>query len=228
MGRVSVDMRSTSHCLKTAPLSESRSGVTYEQAVAVCEGGLTALPFLRDKGRIAIGKKVLINGASGSVGTAAVQIARYFGAETTAVCSARNIDLVSSLGADHVIDYAKTDFTRGSELYDIIFDTVGKTSFDRCKAVLRPGGVYLNTVIGPKIMLQTMWTSKFGDKKAAITCTGLRPANEKVKDLQLLMDLLATGTLTPVIDRVLPLEQAAEAYAYIEKGHKIGNVILSL
>ncbi|MGE0058732.1 MAG: NAD(P)-dependent alcohol dehydrogenase [Dehalococcoidia bacterium] len=208
-----------------APMPDS---VSYEEAVAVCEGGLTSAPFLREKGRIAVGMKVLVNGASGSVGTAAVQLAKYFGAEVTGVTSSANIQLVKSLGADHVIDYGREDFTRADEVYDIVFDTVGKSSFSRSKDALKPGGVYLNTVVGPRILLQTLWTSKFGRKRAVITFTGLRPAKERAKDLSLLMDLLASGRLKAVIDRTYGLEEAPAAYRYIETGHKKGNIVLTI
>jgi NADPH:quinone reductase-like Zn-dependent oxidoreductase len=202
--------------------------VSYEQAVAICEGGLTALPFLRDKGRIASGMKVLINGASGSVGTAAVQLAKYFGAEVTGVCSGANDELVMSLGAHHVIDYTREDFTRTRDAYDIVFDTVGKSSFGRCKAAIKAGGIYLNTVFGPSILLQTLWTSRFGDKKAVIMFTGLRPAVDRAADLTFLMQLLGSGTLKAVIDRIYPLEEAAKAYEYIASGHKKGSIVLTI
>jgi NADPH:quinone reductase-like Zn-dependent oxidoreductase len=155
-------------------------------------------------------------------------LAKYLGAEVTGVSSSTNVDLVKSLGADHVIDYGREDFSRAREEYDIVFDTVGKSSFSRSKGALKPGGAYLNTVVGPRILLQTLWTSKFGDKRAVITFTGLRPAQEKAKDLRLLMDLLASGALKPVIDRTYPLEEAPAAYRYIETGHKKGNIVLTV
>ena len=204
------------------------ANMTYEEAAAICEGALAALPFLRDKGKIQSGQKVLINGASGSVGTSAVQLAKYFGAEVTGVCSTANLELVKSLGADKVIDYTQEDFTKTRQTYDIIFDAVGKSSFSRCRGSLKGRGIYLTTVPTLPILLQMLWTSKIGSKRAIITFTGLRPASEKTEDLLFLKELVEGGKLRPVIDRRYPLEQAAEAYKYVETGHKKGNVVITL
>ena len=204
------------------------ANLTYEDAATVCDGALTALPFLRDKGNIQSGQKVLINGASGSVGTAAVQLAKYYGAEVTGVCSTTNLELVKSLGADKVIDYTKEDFTQSGELYDVIFDAVDKTSRSRCKNSLTRRGVYLATVPTLAIMLQMLWTSKIGSKRAIIAFTGLRPAREKTKDLIFLKELVETGKIKSVIDRRYPLEQTAEAHRYVETGHKKGNVVITV
>ena len=201
--------------------------MTYEEAVG-CDGALTALPFLRDTGNIQSGQKVLIYGASGSVGTAAVQLASYFGAEVTGVCSTTNLELVKSLGADKVIDYTKEDFTKSGQTYDIIFDTVGKSSFSRSKSSLMQRGVYLEAALTPAILPQMLWTSKIGSKKAMIAFTGLRPASERTKDLIFLKELMEAGKIKPVIDRRYPLEQIAEAHRYVEKGHKKGNVVITL
>jgi len=202
------------------------ANITHEEAV--CGGVLTALPFLRDKANIQSGQKVLINGASGSVGTSAVQLATYFGAEVTGVCSTTNLELVKSLGADEVIDYTKEDFTKNGQTYDIIFDAVGKSSFSRCKRSLKQKGIYLTTVPTLAILLQMLCTSKIGSKKAKITFTGLRPSNEKIKDLILLKEFYEAGTIKPVIDRRYPLEQTAEAHRYVDTGQKKGNVVITL
>jgi NADPH:quinone reductase-like Zn-dependent oxidoreductase len=205
------------------------ANMTYEEAVAVPNGGLTALPFLRDKGKIQSGHRVLINGASGAVGTSAVQLARSFGAQVTGVCSTANLELVQSLGADRVIDYTKEDFTHSGQAYDIILDTVGKTtSFSRCRSSLTCNGVYLSTVLGLSTLLHMLWTRRFGSKKAIFMSTGLRPAMEKARDLVFLKELAEAGKLKAVIDRRYPLDQVAEAHRYVAKGHKKGNVVLTV
>lgn len=215
-------------CLpEEAALGIMPANADYGEAVAVCYAGLTVLPFLRDKASIKSGQKVLINGASGSIGTLAVQLARYYGAEVTGVCSTANLELVRSLGAERVIDYTKEDFTKTSQTYDIIFDVVAKSSFSRCKNVLKPDGIYLTTFPSLGIMIQSIWTSKFSRKKAMFEATGLRPALEKSKDLFFLKELTEAGKLKPVLDRRYPLEQIAEAHMYVEDGHKKGNVIIT-
>jgi NADPH:quinone reductase-like Zn-dependent oxidoreductase len=203
------------------------ANMTYGEAAAICDGGLTALPFLRDKARIQPGQKILINGASGSIGTVAVQLAKYFGAEVTGVCSTANLELVKSLGADKVIDYTKEDFTQSGQIYDIIFDAVGKSSFSRCKRVLTQNGVYLSTTLTMATMPQALWTSMIGGKKAMFAATGLRPARERAKDLIFLRELIETGKLKSVIDRCYPLEQIAEAHRHVDTGHKKGNVVIT-
>jgi len=203
------------------------ANMTYEEAIAAL-GAITALPFLRDKGNIQSGQKVLIYGASGSVGTASVQVAKYFGAEVTGVCSTTNLEMVKSLGADKVIDYTKEDFTKSGQTYDIIFDTVGKSSFSRCKGSLKQRGIYLKTVVGLVDLLQVLWTSMVGSKKAKFTTAGLRPASEMTKDLILIRELMEAGKIKPVIDRRYPLEQIVEAHRYVEKGHKKGNVVITV
>ena len=207
-------------------LSPKPKNVSYEEAAAIGEGALTALPFLRDEGHIQKGQKVLINGASGSVGTAAVQLAHYFEAEVTGVCSSKNVELVKSLGAENVIDYTKEEFTKAGQTYDIIFDAVGKSSFSRCKRSLKPDGIYLSTVPNLGIMFQMLRTSKFSRKKAVITFTGLRSAEEKSKDLAFIRDLIEAGKIRAVIDRRYPPEKIVDAHRYVETGHKIGNVVV--
>jgi NADPH:quinone reductase-like Zn-dependent oxidoreductase len=202
--------------------------ITSEEAASSVDGFLTAMPFLRDKGKIRSGQKVLIYGASGSIGVAAVQIAKHFETEVTAVCSTSNLDMVKSLGADHVFDYTKTDFTKTEKTYDIIFDTVGKTSFSRCKNSLTEKGIFLESGIGVTILTQVLWTSLFGNKKARIAATGLRPATERTKDLIFLKELMEIRKIKPVMDRSYPLEQIVEAHRYVEKGHKKGNVVITI
>jgi len=204
------------------------ANMTYEEAAAIPNGGLTALPFLRDKGKIKSGQKVLIYGASGAVGTAAVQLARYYGAEVTGVCSTTNLELVKALGASKVIDYTKEDFTKSGETYDIIFDAVGKISFSRCKNSLTQRGIYLSTVPMPATVLQMLWTLIVGGKKVRFAATGLMPASKKKKDLIFLTELIEAGKIKAVIDRRYPLEQIAEAHRYVEKGHKKGNVVITV
>jgi NADPH:quinone reductase-like Zn-dependent oxidoreductase len=170
----------------------------------------------------------LINGASGSVGAAAVQVAKYYGAEVTGVCSSPNVQMVQAIGAHKVIDYTKEDFTKSGQSYDIIFDAVGKIRFSDCKNSLRKNGVFLEAGIGMGILPQVMWTSVFGRKKAKIAATGLRKAEERVQDLLLLKKLMDEGIIKPVIDRSYPLEKIAEAHAYVERGHKKGNVVITL
>ena len=201
--------------------------MTFGEAASVCDGALTALPFLRDKANIRSGQKALINGASGAIGTFAVQLAAYFGAEVTGVCSTANIELVKSLGADKVIDYTKENFTTNGRTYDIIFDTVGKTTFSRCKKSLNQKGIFLEAAFTPAIFPRVLWTSMFGGKQAKIAATGLRPPAEKTKDLIFLKELIEAGNLKAVIDRQYPLEQIAEAHRYVDKGHKKGNVVIT-
>ena len=191
------------------------ANMSYEEAASVPNGALTALPFLRDKGNIRSGQTVLIYGASGSVGAAAVQLARYYGAEVTGVCSTANLEWVKSLGADQVIDYTREDFTENGRTYDIIFDTVGKRSFSECKGSLTDEGIYLSTVPTPAMMLQMVWPVKSSGKKGKFLAAGLRPAREKIKDLVFLTGLIEAGKITAVIDRCYPLEQIAEAHRYV-------------
>ncbi|MCU6712125.1 NAD(P)-dependent alcohol dehydrogenase [Paenibacillus sp. J5C_2022] len=198
------------------------------EAAAIPNGALTALPFLRDKGNIKKGDKLLILGASGAVGTAAVQLGKYFEAEVTGVCSTANIELVKKLGADQVIDYTKEDFTKSGGHYDIIFDAVGKSTFSHCKRSLSENGVYLTTVPSPANILPLAWTSLVGKKKAKFMATGLRSNSKKTIDLIFMNERIETGAFTAVIDRYFPLEQIAEAHRYVEQGHKKGNVVITL
>jgi NADPH:quinone reductase-like Zn-dependent oxidoreductase len=187
-----------------------------------------ALNFLRDAAKIQSGQTVLINGASGSVGTYAIQLARHFGAHVTGVCSTGNLELVRSLGAHQVIDYTREDFTSSGQTYDIIFDAVGVSSFARCKNTLAQGGVYVTTVPTPAFLLQMLWTSRSRGKRAAFVAPGLRSANDKAKDLTFLKELSEAGKLRSVIDRSYRLDQIREAHRYVETGHKKGNVVITV
>jgi NADPH:quinone reductase-like Zn-dependent oxidoreductase len=195
------------------------ANMTYEEAAAVPFGGLTALGFLKEA-NIQSGQKVIIYGASGSVGTYAVQLARHFGAQVTGVCSTANLELVKSLGADEVIDYTKEDFTKNGKTYDFIFDAVMKTSFSRCKSSLKQGGAYL-TVDWP--LLQALWASMTSSKKVIF---GL--GSTKTEDLIFLKELIEAGKIKPVIDRCYPLEQIVEAHRYADTGRKKGNVVITV
>lgn len=193
------------------------SKISYENAVVLPVGGLTALYLLR-MAKIEKGQKVLIYGASGSVGTFAVQLAKYFGADVTGVCSRKNMELVQSIGASRTIDYTNEDFTRNDQTYDIIFDAVGKTTFSKCKNSLENNGKYL-TVEWP--ILQSLWASITGKKKIIFA-----NAPHRIEDLIYLKELVESGKISPVIDKVFPLEKAVEAYTYVDKGHKVGNVVI--
>jgi len=196
--------------------------MTYEEAAAVPDGALSALFFLR-KGNIQSGQKVLIYGASGALGTFAVQLAKYFGAEVIGVCSTTNLELVKSLGADKVIDYTKEDFTKSGQTYDIIFNTVGKSSFSRCKSSLKQKGLYLLAVFGLTQLVQMLRTSIIGSKKVICATT-----NQRTEDVIFLKELIEAGKIKSVMNRRYPLEQIAEAHRYVETGHKKGNVIITL
>ena len=204
------------------------NNMTYEAAAPVCDGALTSWSFLKDIGKIQSGQRVLINGASGSLGSAAIQIAKYFGAEVTGVCSTTNLEMVKSLGADKVIDYTREDFTKTGQTYDIIFDTVGKSSFSRCKGSLRENGVYLSPVLSLPLLFQMIWTSKVGNKKAKFSATGLRPVSELRVLLNELKECIEAGKIKSLVDRSYPLKQTAEAHRYIETGHKKGNVVITV
>jgi NADPH:quinone reductase-like Zn-dependent oxidoreductase len=199
------------------------TNLTYEEAGSISFGGNTSLHFLRT-GNIRSGQKVLIYGASGSLGTAAVQLAKYFGAEVTGICSSSNADLVKSLGADKVIDYTKEDFTKNGLTYDIIFDTVGESPFSGCVKSLNPNGIYLRAVhMKLSAIVQGLWTSVISKKKVI---GGI--ATERKENLLFIKDLIEKGKLKPVIDRCYTVEQIAEAHRYVEKGHKKGNVVITL
>ena len=198
------------------------ASLTYEEVVVIPFAGITALHFL-NKANIQKRQKVLINGASGGVGTYAVQLAKYFGAEVTGVCSTRNLEMVKSLGADKVVDYTKEDFTKSGQAYDVIYDTVMKTSFSRCKSSLKPRGIYL-TDDWP--LLEGLWVSITRSSKKLIF--GIPNQNEMIKNLVFLKEIVEAGKLKPVIDRTYPLEQIVEAHRYVDTGRKKGNVVITV
>lgn len=208
---------------EAAGMALKPADMPYEEAVAIPNGALTAYTFLKHKGNIQRGQKVLIIGASGSIGTFAVQLAKYFGADVTGVCSTRNVDLVKSLGADHVIDYMREDYLHNGRYYDLIFDTVGATTFAGCKQSLTKKGVYLPAAGGSREMRQMLVTSLFGSKKVK-----MGPSSESADDLRVLKDLAEAGLIKPVIDRCYPLEEIADAHRYVDSGRKKGNVVITV
>ena len=211
-------------CLpETGALAIKSDSLSWDEAVAIPFGANTALYFLRDLGKIRAGQEVLIIGASGSIGSAAVQLARHFGATVTGVCSGTNVEMVKSLGADTVIDYTKDDFTRSAHSYDLIFDIVGATTFDRCQNSLKPQGIFLQNIMGLTDMVRILWTSISGGKKLK---GGV--AMDSPERMQVIAELAAAGKLKPVIDRRYPLERIAEAFTYVERGHKKGNVVITV
>src|SRR2546421_5718095 len=210
------------------------ANITFEQAASVNIAGITALQGLRDKGKVEPGQKVLINGASGGVGTFAVQIAKSFGADVTGVCSTKNLDMVRSLGADHVIDYTKEDFTKGDQHYDVILDNVANHSLSECRRVINPDGKYVliggggvneGRWLGPGLThaLNAMFLSKFVSQKM-----GMMLAELNQKDLTALADLMQSGKVTPVIDRTYTLSELPQAIEYLEQGHARGKVVVKV
>jgi len=222
-------------CVPENALRLKPASMTFEEAAAVPSAGANALQNLRgvgssspsfllsDKGKIQPGQKVLINGAGGGVGTFAVQIAKSLGAEVTGVDSPSKLDMLRSIGADHVIDYTQEDFTKKGETYDFILDVVGKSSFSGSISSLEQNGRYLIANPGPSQMVRGRWTSLISSKKVIFGAAHLR-----TKDLIFLKELVEAGKLKAVIDRTYPLEQIVEAHRYVEKGHKIGNVVITI
>lgn len=207
-----------------ASLVVKPGNLTCVEAASIPFGATTALYFLRDMAKLQPGQKVLIIGASGCTGVYAVQLAKYYGAEVTGVCSTRNLEMVRSLGADHVIDYTQEDFTRNGQAYDVIFDMVpGKSSFARYKPSLKPDGLYLAGAGGIEAFAQMAWTALTGGRKVI---AGMAP--DRKEDLLFLNELLEAGKLKPVIDRRYPLEQTAEAHRYADTGHKRGSVVITV
>ncbi|NQX82290.1 MAG: NAD(P)-dependent alcohol dehydrogenase [Flavobacteriaceae bacterium] len=202
------------------------NNMSFEQATGMIDGASTAMAFFMDHTDIKKGNKILINGASGSIGTAAVQLAKLYGAEVTGVCSTSNIDMVYGLGADKVIDYTQENFVSNKDKYDIIFDTVGKLSYSQTKTSLYEKGLFLSPVLSLSVLFQMMKTSVLGSRKVKFAATGLRGENVRKRDLISIKNLAEQGKLTTVIDRQYELSQIKEAHEYVSKGHKKGNVVI--
>src|ERR1700680_3228455 len=210
-------------CIReSARIAHMPAGMSFEEAAPICDGALNALMCLKEAD-LRKGRTILIYGASGAIGTAAVQLARYFGADVTAVCGTKNLELVRSLGADRVIDYKQEDFTKNGQTYDVIFDAVGKHSFRRCKGSLNPGGIYLPTD-GPVNILLALMPSRKGAKRVVVQL----PPRQPKKEVLLLKELIEAGKFRPVIDRRYPLEDVIEATRYVETQQKTGNVVLTV
>jgi NADPH:quinone reductase-like Zn-dependent oxidoreductase len=207
---------------ESAPIAVMPAGMTFEQAAAVTDGAVLALMCL-EAGHVHKGQKMLIYGASGAIGTAGVQLAKYFGADVTAVCNTKNVELVKSLGADRVIDYTQVDFTKNGETYDVIFDAVGKHSFKRSKGSLKPGGAYVATD-GFRNFFLAVWTSRVGNKKALFPI----PPHYTQKNVLFIKQVIEAGKFRAVIDRSYPLEEVVEATRYVETQQKVGNVVLTV
>ncbi|HYH27351.1 MAG TPA: NAD(P)-dependent alcohol dehydrogenase [Actinomycetota bacterium] len=209
---------------ESAPLAEMPADMPFEEAAAVCDGAILALSYLR-RMDIREGRKLLVYGAAGSIGTAGVQLARHFGAEVVAACDTKDLELVTSLGADRVIDRTREDFTKSGETYDVIFDAVGKLSFKEVKGSLGPRGIYGSTDLGPywQNPFLALWTSRIGDKKL------LFPIPRYTKeDVLFVKELVEAGSYRAVIDRRYRMEEVVEANRYVETGRKTGNVVLSI
>jgi NADPH:quinone reductase-like Zn-dependent oxidoreductase len=210
-------------CMReSAALAHMPAGMSFVEAAAVCDGMILALGCLR-RADLRKGRTILVYGASGSIGTAAVQLARHFDADVTAVCNAKNLEIVRSLGADHVIDYTREDFTRNGQAYDVIFDAVGKRSFTDCRASLKPGGRFLATDHLHNLML-AWWTSRIGSRKVVFPI----PPRYTKQDVLFLKQLIEAGEYRAVIDRCYPLDDVVDATRYVETKQKTGNVVLTV
>jgi NADPH:quinone reductase-like Zn-dependent oxidoreductase len=212
-------------CLpEEGPIAAKPANMTYEEAAAVCDGVMNALAQVRTA-QLRQGQKILINGASGSIGTASVQLARHFGAKVTAVCEGKDAELVRSLGASDVIDRTKHDFTKVGETYDVVLDAVGKSSFFRCRGLVQEGGCYLTTDLGflAQNPVLVLWTRKVGSKRVYLPIP--KPSKQ---DVVLLRELIEVGEYEAVIDRRYPLEEIPEASRYVETGSKVGNVVITV
>jgi NADPH:quinone reductase-like Zn-dependent oxidoreductase len=210
-------------CMReSARIAKMPAGMGFEEAAPITDGALNALACLT-AADLKKGRRILIYGASGAIGTAGVQLARYFDADVTAVCNTKNLELVRSLGADRVIDYTKEDFTNNGEKYDVIFDAVGKHSFKRSRDSLNPGGLFLPTD-GFENLVLALWTPRFGDKKVVFQI----PPRQTRQDVLFLKEIIEAGKFRPVIDRTYPMEEVIEATRYVETEQKTGNVVMTV
>ncbi|MFK7757215.1 MAG: NAD(P)-dependent alcohol dehydrogenase [Flavobacteriales bacterium] len=214
-------------CLSSDELIVKKpENASYEEATGIQDGACTALAFFTDQVKIKKGQKVLINGASGSIGLAAIQLAKEFGAEVTGVCSTKNKALVKDLGADNVLDYTKDELKRCNETFDVIFDTVGKLSYSKTKKNLNTNGRFLTPVLSFSTFLNMLFVSPFTKKKLKFAATGIRKHEQRMTDLTAVRDMMASKKLIAFIDRVYPFEQIQEAHAYVDTGRKRGNVVV--
>jgi len=207
---------------ESARIAHMPAGMSFEKAAPICDGALSALMCLK-QADLRKGRRILIYGASGAIGTAGVQLARYYDADVTAVCSTKNLELVKSLGADRVIDYTQEDFTKNGQTYHVIFDAVGKHSFKRSRDSLEPGGLFLPTD-GFENLILALWPSRTGDKRVVFQL----PPRLTKQDVLFLKELVEAGKFRPVIDRCYPLEDVIEATRYVETQHKTGNVVMTI
>jgi 2-desacetyl-2-hydroxyethyl bacteriochlorophyllide A dehydrogenase len=207
---------------ENSAISLKPKNMSFEEAATIPYGGLTAISLLR-KANIQQGQKVLINGASGGIGAAALQLAKAYGADVTAVCGTNRMAMVKALGADKVIDYSKEDFTKGSERYDLVFDVLGRSSFDKVKHVLKPNGILLFASFKSKALFQMLWTSRFSSKKVICAISSDTP-----EDLVTIKEMVEAGKIKAYVDRCYPLEEVAAAHRYLEAGQRHGNVVLTL
>ena len=209
---------------ESAPIAHKPEGMPFEEAAGVCDGAILALSYLR-RMKLGEGKKIVVYGASGSIGVAGVQLAKHFGVDVTAVTNTKNLEIVASLGPDRVVDYTKEDFTKNGEVYDAVFDAVGKLSFKQVRGSLKPGGMYGSTDLGPRNQnpFLALWTAKIGDKKVLFPI----PKYTK-KDVLYLKELIEAGKYRAVIDRTYPLEDVVEASRYVETEQKVGNVVVTI
>ncbi len=202
------------------------SDIDYKDALPLLDGGITALPFLKELAKVKPGDHVLVNGASGAVGSMGVMIAKHLGATVTAVCSTKNIEVVESLKPDIIIDYTKNDFTQRDNTYDVVFDAVGKSSFSAAKDSLTSSGIYVTTMPTPGVMIQALTKKNSPKKRASFMAAGLRKPHIKITDLEYLEELIRNKELTPLHGKEYSMDELGLAQDYVEAGHKVGNVSL--